>query len=97
MITVHMGAYNSDHLYEGLVPDHGVECVEVRGEVEVQHEAISHLVQSLEAAGVARLVELLKHITHLRLQLKKLLEGAVRREGEGRRERKGGRERGREM
>ena len=67
------------YLYECLVPDHGVECVEVRGQIDIQHEAIPHLVQNLEAAGVARLMELLKHITQLRLQLKELFEGAVTR------------------
>ena len=47
------------------------------GEVYVQHESATHLLERAEAGGVGGLVELSDDISKLRVQLQELLEGAV--------------------
>ena len=50
------------HLYECLVPDHGVEGGDVCGQVHVQQQGVPHLVQSGQAGGVVGLVEALDYV-----------------------------------
>ena len=61
-------------LCECLVPDHGVQDVHMGRQVHIQQEALPQLLQSLQAAGVLRLVELKQDIPQLGLQLQELLE-----------------------
>ena len=41
------------HLYEGLIPYHNIEGIEVCRQVEIQHECLSHLLQCLKTTGVS--------------------------------------------
>ena len=57
-----------------LAPDHGEECGDVLGQVDVQQEVVLHLVQQLEALPVPRVVKALDHLAQLRLKLQKQLK-----------------------